>query len=103
MKTTSFTDRVYQIVAKIPKGKVLTYGQVAQLAGNAKANRAVGNAMKNNPSRATVPCHRVVASNGALTGYAFGKGTPTKKALLAKEGVSFKGERVDLAASGWKG
>lgn len=99
----TFTERVYAIVAKIPKGKVLTYGQVAKLAGNAKANRAVGNAMKNNPSRATVPCHRVVASNGALTGYAFGKGTVTKKQLLTKEGVAFKGERIDLATSGWKG
>lgn len=101
MTASTFTSRVYAIAAAIPKGKVLTYGQVAALAGNPKASRAVGNAMKNNPSRATVPCHRVVASNGALTGYAFGKGTSTKKSILKKEGVAFKGESVDLSVSGW--
>jgi len=93
---------VYAVVAKIPKGKVATYGQVANMAGNALASRAVGMAMRNNPSRAKVPCHRVVASNGALTGYAFGKGISTKQGLLAKEGVLFKGARVDLNQSLWK-
>ncbi|MGE5541353.1 MAG: MGMT family protein [Bacillota bacterium] len=100
--TTSFRDRVYALAARIPKGKVATYGQVAALAGNPKAARAVGMAMRNNPSRKEVPCHRVVASDGSLTGYAFGKGIATKKTILAKEGVVFVGERVDLSVSGWK-
>ena len=99
----TFTSRVYEVVARIPKGKVATYGQVAKLAGNPGAARAVGSAMRNNPSRAKVPCHRVVASNGALTGYAFGKGLATKKNMLLKEGVTFRGERIDLSVSGWKG
>jgi O-6-methylguanine DNA methyltransferase len=99
----SFTDRVYAIAAKIPKGKVATYGQLAKIAGNPKAARAVGMAMRSNPSRKTVPCHRVVASTGALTGYAFGKGIATKMNLLKKEGVRFTGDKVDLASSGWKG
>ncbi len=49
-----------------------------------------------------VPCHRVVGSTGALTGYAYGDGTATKKQMLQKEDVAFKGERVDLSASQWQ-
>ncbi len=103
MKVADFTARVYAVAAKIPKGKVATYGQIATAAGNPKASRAVGNAMRNNPSRKNVPCHRVVASNGALTGYAFGNGVATKKNILKKEGVEFKGDKVDLSVSGWNG
>lgn len=104
MKTASnFTVRVYAVAAKIPKGKVTTYGKLAALAGRPGAARAVGNAMRNNPSRNDVPCHRVVAANGALTGYAFGNGLATKKNILLKEGVKFKEERVDLIVSGWEG
>ncbi len=99
----SFTDRVYAIAARIPKGKVLTYGRLAALAGNPKASRAVGNAMRTNTDTKAVPCHRVVASDGSLTGYAFGNGIPTKKRKLATEGVRFTGEKVDLAASLWHG
>lgn len=101
--TNTFTSRVYQIASKIPKGKVLTYGQIAKLAGNARASRAVGNAMRNNKDTKAVPCHRVVGSTGALTGYAYGAGITTKKSLLTKEGVKFRGDKVDLASSGWKG
>lgn len=96
---TSFKEKVYAFVKDIPKGKVATYKQVAKKCGNAKASRAVGMCMKNNPDMKTIPCHRVVASNGHLTGYAFGKGVSTKKALLIKEGVAFKGEKVDLSVS----
>jgi O-6-methylguanine DNA methyltransferase len=103
MKTSDFTTRVYAIAAQIPKGKVATYGQLAKAAGNPKAARAVGMAMRTNPNRKHVPCHRVVASTGALTGYAFGKGIATKMRILKKEGVQFRGNRVDLSASLWKG
>ncbi len=101
-KPSDFTARVYAIAAKIPKGKVATYGQLASLAGRPGAARAVGNAMRNNPSRREVPCHRVVGSTGALVGYAFGKGVETKHQILKREGVAFTGHRVNLFTSGWK-
>lgn len=95
----SFTERVYTIAARIPAGKVATYGQLAALAGNPRAARAVGMAMHRNPDRSRVPCHRVVASDGSLTGYAYGKGVITKKKMLLDEGVAFIGDRVDLPVS----
>ena len=98
----SFRDHVYQIVANIPKGKVATYGQIAELAGNKKAARAVGMCMKTNPFAPSVPCHRVVASDGALTGYSAGTGIATKKEMLMKENVRFTGEKVDLDVSLWR-
>ncbi|MDB5264690.1 MAG: hypothetical protein JWN64_261 [Parcubacteria group bacterium] len=102
MKTDTFADKVRTISGKIPPGKVATYGQLATLAGSPGAARAVGAVMRTNKDRKAVPCHRVVGSNGSLTGYAFGKGTSTKKSILSKEGVVFKGEKVDLSVSGWK-
>lgn len=104
MKNVSnFKDRVYALAAQIPKGKVTTYGKLAALAGRPGAARAVGNAMRTNKDTKAVPCHRVVSSTGALTGYAYGNGLSTKRTMLAKEGVKFKGEKVDLVASGWEG
>ncbi len=99
---TRFSSNVRTVVASIPKGKVATYGQVAALAGNPKASRAVGMVMSHNRDTKAVPCHRVVGSTGALTGYAYGSGTSTKKQILQKEGVAFKGERVDLSSSQWQ-
>ncbi|MCA9390100.1 MGMT family protein [candidate division WWE3 bacterium] len=101
MLQQTFTEKVYRIVARIPEGKVMTYGQVAVLAGSAGAARAVGMCMKNNPDTTIVPCHRVVASNGDLTGYSGGQGVKTKKEKLLSEGVIFDGERVDLDESQW--
>lgn len=102
MSTSAFTSRVYGIVSSIPKGKVATYGQVARLAGSVGASRAVGNIMRNNKDTKAVPCHRVVGSTGALTGYAYGNGIITKRKKLEAEGVYFRGARVDLGESGWK-
>ncbi len=99
---TLFADRVRTVVASIPRGKVATYGQVATLAGNPGAARAVGGVMRTNKDTEAVPCHRVVGSTGALTGYAYGNGTSTKKSRLQKEGVMFRGDRVDLPASQWQ-
>lgn len=96
----SFTEKVYEIAKRIPRGKVATYGQIARLAGNARAARAVGMAMKCNSDTSIIPCHRVVTSDGGLTGYAFG-GIPAKKSLLLKEGVHFSGNKVNLALSKW--
>ncbi len=98
----SFTDRVYTITKQIPKGTVVTYKQLADMAGSPGAARAVGMCMRNNPNAPIVPCHRVAASNGALTGYSAGEGVKTKKEMLTKEGVTFINNKVDLSISQWK-
>lgn len=82
-----FKERVYAVVAKIPKGKTMTYQQVARLAGSPKAYRAVGNIMNKNPDTKKVPCHRVVRSDGTPGGYA--QGISYKLAILKSEGVVF--------------
>ncbi|KKQ44627.1 MAG: Methylated-DNA-protein-cysteine S-methyltransferase Ogt, partial [Candidatus Nomurabacteria bacterium GW2011_GWC1_37_9] len=76
----SFTEKVYEIVRKIPKGKVLTYKEVAKKAGNEKASRAVGNILHKNFDP-KIPCHRVVSSQGKLHGF---KGKTKGKALKEK-------------------
>ena len=102
MKQSGFSTRVYAIVAAIPSGKVATYGQVAMLAGVPGAARAVGMCMRHNKDTKAVPCHRVVGSTGKLTGYAYGDGISSKKKMLEREGVKFRGEVVDLTMSGWQ-
>lgn len=99
---TNFQNRVYEIVKKIPKGKVATYKQIAKLAGRPKAYRAVGSCMRKNVDPKNIPCHRVVASDGSLAGYVFGKGISTKRNILLKEGIVFDGNRVDLTKYRWK-
>ena len=98
----SFKEKIYSLTRSIPKGKVATYGQLAKLAGNPKAARAVGLFMKINPDAPNTPCHRVVSSKGKLTGYSGKGGISGKKAMLIEEGVYFKGEKVDLEKSVWK-
>ncbi len=98
---TGFQKTVHAVVASIPKGSVATYAQVALLARRPGAARAVGTVMSSNTDTKATPCHRVVASTGALAGYAYGTGVSTKKRLLQEEGVQFKGEKVDLKASQW--
>ena len=83
MKRT-FSERVLDIVRRIPRGKVLTYKQVAASAGAPRAYRAVGNIMKGNFEK-SVPCHRVIRSDDKLGGYNRG-GEKAKCSLLAKEG-----------------
>lgn len=93
-------ENVYNIVAKIPEGKVMTYGQVAKIAGTTP--RVVGFAMHGNKDTKKVPCHRVVGKNGALIGYARG-GVNIKKQLLEQEGVAFSNEQtVNLEKSLYK-
>lgn len=84
MKKT-FTDRVRDVVRKIPKGKTMTYGQVAAKAGNPKASRVVGSVMKANYDP-EIPCHRVIRSDGKIGDYNRG-GSEVKLALLKKEGA----------------
>lgn len=100
--TDYFKNKIYKICRSIPKGKVATYGQLAKLAGKPKAARAVGVFMKNNPDAPVVPCHRVVASDGKLTGYSGVGGIAQKKKMLLNEGVSFKNNKVNLLVSRWE-
>ena len=88
----SFRERVYKIVRRIPKGKVMTYGQVARLIRRPKAYRAVGNALNQNPNPKIIPCHRVIKSDMRVGGYKYG--TSKKTALLKKESVIIKKGRV---------
>jgi O-6-methylguanine DNA methyltransferase len=81
---TDFKKRVLSIVLKIPKGQVMTYGEVAEKAGNPKSARAVGAIMKQNYNP-DVPCHRVVGSGGNLGGY--NRGVENKVKILEKEGA----------------
>lgn len=97
----TFQNKVYTLIRKIPKGKVATYGQVAKLVGNSRAARAVGLCMKINPDAPRTPCHRIVASDGSLTGYSAPGGIVKKKSMLMKEGVRFLGNRIDLTRSQW--
>ncbi|PIY70627.1 cysteine methyltransferase [Candidatus Roizmanbacteria bacterium CG_4_10_14_0_8_um_filter_36_36] len=100
---SSFKEKIYKLTKQIPKGKVVTYAQLARLAGSPKAARVVGLLMRNNPYAPQVPCHRVVGVDGSLVGYSAGKGTSSKREVLKKEGVKFKGPKVDLSASLWNG
>lgn len=77
---------VYDLLLKIPAGKVSTYGDLARALGNPSASRAIGRILGENPNPIKVPCHRVVLSNGRVGGYAYG--TARKRQLLEKEGVS---------------
>lgn len=79
----SFADRVRRVVAKIPKGETLSYGEVARRAGNPKAARAVGAAMSKNFDP-KIPCHRVVRADGGPGGYNRG-GPEAKSRILARE------------------
>lgn len=80
----SFKEKVLEVVKKIPKGKTLSYREVAGKAGNPKAARTVGNIMAGNKDKA-VPCHRVIKSDGALGGYNGLRGEKIK--LLRSEGA----------------
>lgn len=89
----SFSQAVYDVVSTIPKGKVVTYTQVAKRVGKPKAARAVGNALNKNRNFDAVPCHRVVRADGSMGGYVYG--IQKKIALLKKEGVEIEQGRVN--------
>jgi len=88
---TSFQKKIYEIVKKIPKGKILTYKKVSELAGFPRAWRAVGNVLSKNRNL-KIPCHRVIKSNGKIGGYNLG--IKKKIALLMREGVKIENKRV---------
>ena len=98
--TDSPSKRIYEAVKKIPKGKVATYGQVAEFAGNKKMARAVGNALHKNPNPDSIPCYRVVNSKGELAGeFAFG-GAGAQAKLLMADGIEVIDGKVDLKKYG---
>src|SRR3712207_8911679 len=84
----NFNQKVWATCARIPAGRVATYGQIAAALGSPGAARAVGNALNRNPYAPAVPCHRVVGSNGSLTGFA--GGLAKKEQLLEGEGVAMR-------------
>ncbi len=88
---STFNEKCWNILRKVPKGKVTTYGEIARSL-NSKAYRAVGNAMNKNPFAPEVPCHRVVSSNGTIGGFAHG--TKRKIEMLKEEGVIVKNNKI---------
>lgn len=90
--TVSFSARVFELTKLIPKGSVSTYLDIAFALKNPKAARAVGNALNKNQHLVTVPCHRVVRSDGRVGGYAAGTGK--KIALLESEGIKITHGRI---------
>ena len=100
MVTDSPSRRIYEAVKKIPRGKVATYGQIAEMAGDKKMARAVGNALHKNEDPEHVPCYRVVNSKGELAGeFAFG-GAGAQAKLLRADGIEVTDGRVDLVRFG---
>ncbi|MGN0369548.1 MAG: methylated-DNA--[protein]-cysteine S-methyltransferase [Butyrivibrio sp.] len=98
--TDSPSKRIYEAVKKIPKGRVATYGKIAEMAGDKKMARAVGNALHRNPDPENIPCYRVVNSKGELSGeFAFG-GADIQAALLRADGVEVTRGKVDLKKYG---
>jgi len=87
---TKFQKSVWDEIAKIGFGEVTTYAEIAKKIGNPKAVRAVGGAVGSNPVPLIVGCHRVVGASGKITGYSGGDGIPTKRWLLALEGIETK-------------
>ena len=100
LKSIVMSDKVYEFVKNIPRGKVATYGQIALYLGNRNFARVVGNILHCNPDPEHIPCHRVVNAQGRLSrSYAFG-GIEAQRDLLESEGVVFKNNQVvDLSVS----
>jgi methylated-DNA-protein-cysteine methyltransferase-like protein len=97
-----FYNKVYDVVKRIPRGKVTTYGKIAAMIGAPGSAKIVGWALHSNPDPGTIPCHRVVNRNGETSGsFAFG-GPDVQKQLLESEGVIFSPEgNVDLGKCLW--
>lgn len=95
-------EKIYEVVKRIPEGKVATYGQVALLAGNPRGSRTVGWALHVNPDPSSIPCHRVVNRFGEVSkAFAFG-GENMQIMLLEGEGVEFSDGRVKLEKHLWQ-
>ncbi|MFZ3011789.1 MAG: methylated-DNA--[protein]-cysteine S-methyltransferase [Minisyncoccia bacterium] len=87
LKGTSFQKKVWKMLLKIPRGRTITYKELAKEIRKPKAVRAIANAVGKNPIPIIIPCHRVIRSDGTLGGYSGKGGVKTKRALLKKEGA----------------
>jgi methylated-DNA-protein-cysteine methyltransferase related protein len=102
--TNDFFERVYEIVLRIPKGYVTTYGHIARALGSAQSSRMVGwamNAVPQHARRNEIPAHRVINRNGELTGKMHFETPTMMEELLRAEGVTFVGEAVDMKKHLW--
>ena len=96
------TRRIYEAVKRVPRGKVATYAQIAEMAGNRRMCRAVGNALHKNPDPLHIPCYRIVNSQGKLSGeFAFG-GEGAQQKLLEADGIVVTNGRIDLKKYGYR-
>lgn len=102
MSDMKFFKRVYEIVARIPEGRVATYGQIALMAGSPYASRVVGYAMSRVRPEQDLPCHRVVNREGRMApGHVFG-GQGIQRAMLEREGITFLGNGcIDMKRHLW--
>ncbi len=98
----SVFNQIYDVVQKIPKGKVATYGTVARMAGNPRWSRVVGYALHVNPAPGIIPCHRVVNREGKTAAtFAFGGGD-IQRQMLEQEGIVFESDgHIDLSKYGF--
>ena len=104
MVVVDFFRRVYDIVAQVPPGKVITYGQIASFIGQPRAARQVGWAMWDAPPELNLPCHRVVNQAGAMSPPHIFGGEGRQRATLEAEGVVFKANGcIDMARHKLKG
>lgn len=100
-KPEPFLRRVEEALLRVPAGRVVTYGQLALLAGRPRAARAVGMLMAQNPYGELLPCHRVIAASGRLSSRSF---RVEQARRLREEGVEVSADyRVDLSRYGWDG
>lgn len=93
-----FFQKVWKACAAIPAGETRTYGELAREIGHPKASRAVGMALGANPFAPTIPCHRVIRSDGSMGGYSAAGGIATKLRMLRREGAKFPLKRKPARA-----
>lgn len=102
MEEKNTFEKIYEVVKRIPRGKVATYGQVAALAGNKRWARVVGYALHVNPSEKEIPCYRVVTKDGAVSkAFVFG-GKNRQIELLKADGIEFKDDHVIMEKYQWE-
>jgi methylated-DNA-protein-cysteine methyltransferase-like protein len=101
---SSFQAAIHHIVRRCPRGRVVSYGGVAAMAGRPRAARAVGTALRLLPDDTTVPWWRVINSRGEISPRGIGHGPVIQRRLLEREGVRFdRAGRIDWEKYGWNG
>lgn len=102
MPVSSLNEQIWQIIAAVPRGKVVTYGQVARLAGYPRHARYVGTTLRKLPSGSRLPWHRVINAQGRLSFPQGSEAWRRQRELLEQDGVVFIGDRVSLREYGWQ-